>query len=70
MTAQRESIRTRLEQVDVLPGRPRENTALMLDRIAAARADGIELLVFPEMAVPGYLLGDEWERASFLRECV
>ena len=25
--------------------------------------------MFPEMAVPGYLIGDEWERPSFLREC-
>ncbi|MDP6630930.1 MAG: NAD(+) synthase [Kiritimatiellia bacterium] len=70
MTAERQSVRTRLEQIEVLPGRPRENTAHMLARIHAARTDGIRLVVFPEMAVPGYLLGDEWERASFLNECV
>ncbi len=70
MTAQRQSVRARLEQIEVLPGRPRENAAHMLERIHAARADGIELLVFPEMAVPGYLLGDEWERTAFLNECV
>ncbi len=32
-------------------------------------ADGMDMIVFPEMAVPGYLIGDEWEYASFLREC-
>ncbi|NQU40415.1 MAG: NAD(+) synthase [Lentisphaerae bacterium] len=69
MIPPRESIRTRLEQIEVLPGRPCENSALMLERIAQARSDGIELLIFPEMAIPGYLLGDEWERHSFLREC-
>jgi NAD+ synthase (glutamine-hydrolysing) len=41
----------------------------MLAAFAPARRDGVQLLVFPEMAVPGYLLGDEWERESFLREC-
>ncbi len=69
MTADRQSIRTRLEQIEVLPGRPRDNAAAMLERIESARSDGVELVVFPEMAIPGYLLGDEWERESFLREC-
>ncbi len=62
-------IQVRLVQMEVLPGRPRENTATMLARIAEARQAGINLLIFPEMAIPGYLLGDEWERAAFLREC-
>jgi len=55
--------------MEVLPGRPRENTARMLADLRTAQADGIQLIVFPEMAVPGYLIGDEWERTSFLREC-
>jgi NAD+ synthase (glutamine-hydrolysing) len=63
------SMRVRLVQLEVEPGRPVENTERMLLRIATARADGIELLVFPELAVPGYLLGDEWERSAFLRLC-
>jgi len=70
MIADRQSIRTRLEQIEVLPGRPRDNTAVMLARVEAARAEGADLVIFPEMAIPGYLLGDEWERESFLRECV
>lgn len=59
----------RLVQMEVLPGRPVENTEKILSRISEARADGRTLVVFPEMAVPGYLLGDEWERPAFLREC-
>jgi NAD+ synthase (glutamine-hydrolysing) len=55
--------------MEVRPGRPDENLAVMLDRIRAARADGVGLVVFPEMCLPGYLLGDEWERDTFLREC-
>ncbi len=41
----------------------------MLELVAEARRVGIEMIVFPEMAIPGYLLGDEWERQAFLREC-
>lgn len=59
----------RLVQMEVLPGRPRENTAVIVAAVEAARRDGIRLVIFPEMAVPGYLLGDEWERPAFLREC-
>jgi NAD+ synthase (glutamine-hydrolysing) len=64
-----DGVLTRLVQLDVRPGAPRENTARMLAQIVAARSDGVALLVFPELAVPGCLLGDEWERPSFLREC-
>ncbi len=62
-------VRTRLAQIEVLPGRPLENTAKMIRWINEARQAGEELIVFPEMAVPGYLLADEWERDAFLREC-
>lgn len=55
--------------MEVYPGRPRDNTRRMLEHVAAARLAGREMVVFPEMAVPGYLLGDEWERPAFLREC-
>ena len=63
------TLRTRLAQIKVLPGRPRENADRILERVGAARADGVELIVFPEMSVPGYLIGDEWEYPAFLREC-
>ncbi len=61
--------RVRLVQMEVLPGRPRENTVRILHEISAARAAGVELVAFPELAVPGYLIGDIWERPAFLREC-
>jgi len=62
-------VKIRLVQMEVFPGRQVENTEKILNRISEARAAGRTLVVFPEMAVPGYLLGDEWERSSFLREC-
>jgi NAD+ synthase (glutamine-hydrolysing) len=58
-----------LAQLEVKPGLPAENTARMRALIDEARQAGARLVVFPEMAIPGYLLGDEWERPAFLREC-
>jgi len=55
--------------MEVAPGCPAENTRRILEHIAAARRDGRELVAFSEMVIPGYLLGDEWERPAFLREC-
>ena len=62
-------IRAHLVQMEVLPGRPAENAARILGRIAEAKSAGADLVVFPEMSVPGYLIGDEWEREAFLRDC-
>jgi len=62
-------LKAMLVQMEVLPGRPAENTARILAAIDQARANGRELIVFPEMAVPGYLIGDAWERTAFLRDC-
>jgi len=70
MSVKRNStIRVRLAQMDVVPGRPADNTETMLKAVAEARRDGVALLVFPEMSIPGYLIGDAWEREAFLREC-
>lgn len=55
--------------MEVVPGRPPDNAARMLEHIRQAHRDHVQLLVFPELAVSGYLVGDEWERSAFLREC-
>ncbi|MDT8900447.1 NAD(+) synthase [Anaeroselena agilis] len=62
-------IRIALAQMEVVPGRPDLNSAAMLAMIDEARAKKVEIVVFPEMAVPGYLLGDTWEQQAFLRDC-
>jgi NAD+ synthase (glutamine-hydrolysing) len=62
--------RIALCQMRVHPGEPRRNAESMLAVIEAHRAAGdVDLIAFPEMAVPGYLLGDTWEREAFLRDC-
>lgn len=56
-------------QMEVIPGHPDQNTAKILSMIAAAKEQNVDLIIFPEMAVPGYLLGDTWEQSSFLKDC-
>ncbi len=58
-----------LGQMKVVPGRPDLNTGTMLEMIAGARRRQARIIIFPEMAVPGYLLGDTWEQQAFLRDC-
>lgn len=58
-----------LGQMEVLPGRPDINADKMLSMIQHARNERADLIIFPEMAIPGYLLGDTWEQPSFLRDC-
>ena len=48
-----------LVQMEVAPGRPDRNVARMLERIERHR--DAEVVVFSEMCVPGYLIGDAWE---------
>lgn len=51
------------------PANPRANAQKILSEIEKAKLQGIELIAFPEMAVPGYLIGDRFEDDAFLREC-
>jgi NAD+ synthase (glutamine-hydrolysing) len=56
-------------QIEVVPGEPEVNTAKILGYINQAVFDGANVIAFNEMVIPGYLLGDTWERMSFLKEC-
>ena len=56
-------------QLDVHPGAPEANALKML-RIIEDHAKDFDLFVFPEMAVPGYFVGDCWEQKGFLDRCL
>ncbi|MCI6231178.1 MAG: NAD(+) synthase [Selenomonas sp.] len=58
-----------MAQMKVSPGHPDVNTETMLRMIADAKAQKADVIVFPEMCIPGYLLGDAWEQTAFLRDC-
>ncbi|WGL59144.1 NAD(+) synthase [Pigmentibacter sp. JX0631] len=46
-----------------------ENFHKMQDQIIKAVENQAQLIIFPEMALPGYFIGDTWEQLSFLHEC-
>ena len=50
-----------LVQMDVKPARPDLNVETMLRYIDRGRAAGAELIVFSELCISGYILGDLWE---------
>ena len=69
MNPHKPQLRTALAQIRVVPGQPVLNAATMLKCVASAKRRRAGLIVFPELCIPGYLIGDNWERDAFLREC-
>ena len=59
-------MRIALAQLNPTSGDIDSNTAKVVDAIAEASAEGADLLVTPEMAIPGYCIGDLVEDAGFL----
>jgi NAD+ synthase (glutamine-hydrolysing) len=55
-------------QIDVRPGNPRANVAAMIKAIKEAKAAGADVIAFPEMAVGGYTVGDDWVHDSYCEE--
>ncbi len=58
-----------LAQIEVVPRQPVLNKTKILDAISKAGVAKSDLIVFPEMCIPGYIIGDNWERNSFLNDC-
>jgi len=62
-------LKVALAQIEIIPGRPDLNTKTMLSMIEEARQQHMEMIIFPEMSIPGYFLGDTWEQIAFLKDC-
>lgn len=58
-----------ISQMNVQAGQPEKNLRQMKQDMSLAKEQGSELVIFPELALPGYMLGDEWENDTFVREC-
>ena len=57
-----------LVQMEVKPGRPDLNAERMLAFIAQAREAGAEVVVFSELCISGYILGDLWEMDAYVED--
>ena len=56
-------------QPKITAGRPDLNTQKIINLIKEAALNKADILLLPELAVPGYLIGDLWEQKSFLEDC-
>lgn len=63
-------IKIALSQMDIHAGDPRHNVEKMKENIKQAKDANCDLLIFPELAIPGYLIGDVWDQQDFIDECV
>ena len=61
-------MKTALAQMEVVVGRPDKNTETMLSMIEGAKRMHADLVVFPEMCIGGYLLGDKWTEDGFCND--
>jgi NAD+ synthase (glutamine-hydrolysing) len=62
-------MKIQISQMEVKPGHPSVNLAKMLSIIDLAKKESVDLVIFSELCIPGYLLGDLWEMEDFLKDC-
>lgn len=55
-------------QMKVIPGRPDLNADYMIGEIEAAQKRNLDVIVFPEMCVTGYLIADQYEDVFFAND--
>lgn len=58
-----------LAQMTVVGANPEKNYQTLAAMVDEAVHTQHQLIVFPEMAIPGYLNGDLWNYAAFAKEC-
>ena len=61
------NIKIAVVQMEVIAGRPDINSKKIIEKIKEAKKNKNDIVIFPEMAVGGYLLSDEWENISFIK---
>jgi len=62
------SLRVGLAQINVTVGDLKGNVAKLLDSVERARAQGVDLIAFPELAITGYPPEDLLLRPQFVRD--
>ena len=58
-----------LAQISVVSANPKKNFDSIQECLKKAKKNKQNIIVFPEMSIPGYFNGDIWEQSSFLKEC-
>ena len=63
------TIKIAIGQVKVVPGQPEVNFEKIKGFVTKAKKAQCDFVIFPEMAIPGYLLSDLWEEDAYIRDC-
>lgn len=63
-------IRIAFGQIQVHPGEPAINFQSMMHAIDYAKAVSTDILIFPELCLSGYLVGDLWDQVPFVEDCL
>ena len=63
-------IRIAFGQIQVHPSEPAINFQSMIHAIDYAKAVSTDILIFPELCLSGYLVGDLWDQVPFVKDCL
>ena len=63
-------IRIAFGQIQVHPGDPATNFQSMMHAIDYAKAVSTDILIFPELCLSGYMVGDLWGQVPFIKDCL
>ena len=63
-------IRIAFGQIQVHPGDPATNFQSMIHAIDYAKAVSTDILIFPELCLSGYMVGDLWDQVPFINDCL
>ena len=63
-------IRIAFGQIQVHPGEPSTNFQSMMHAIDYAKAVSTDILIFPELCLSGYMVGDLWDQVPFINDCL
>ena len=58
-----------ISQIEIIPSMPCDNTVRIISAISSAKKNNADIIVFPELCISGYMLGDMWESKGFINEC-
>ena len=63
-------IRIAFGQIQVHPGDLGTNFQSMIQAIDYAKAVSTDILIFPELCLSGYMVGDLWDQVPFINDCL
>ncbi len=58
-----------VSQLEIIPSMPCDNTVRIISFISKAKKENADIVIFPELCISGYMIGDMWESEGFIKEC-